>query len=388
MDINYERLEWEDFPSTETPINADNLNHLEEGIAGLYAERYEMQSNIAYVEDGDTASKDYLPNSYLMRDGLFYKVTKTILYGDSFDSGEDGNIEHVDISSQFGSGGGGSTGCVELTQAQYDALSDEAKMLDVIYLITDSPDNYLDEVFGDFASVEYTDTASKAYAVGDYLVYDSKFYKVTSAISQGDTIVPDTNVVKTTVGEELDDLDAGKLPFYNITSVSDFYAKYNALGDLRSCSFYMDGATASSFTNGIITATTKGIMTKLGSVADMFCMVGDICMYTIRATIGSSSHTLGRIFSYSSVKGKVLYAPASTWGANSAGHVKLSTGLSSNCSILSVTPYLYATNNNHWVTIASISTAEIDIIWHNTSGAAQTMNANSWGAIISYIDNT
>lgn len=202
MDITYERMEWEDFPSTETPINAENLNHLEEGIAGLYAERYEMQSNIAYVEDGETASKDYIPNSYLMRDGLFYKVTKTILYGDSFDSGEDGNIEHVDISSQFGSGGGGSTGCVEITQAQYDALSDEAKMLDVIYLITDSPDNYLDEVFGDFATVEYTDAASKAYAVGDYLVYDSKFYKVTSAISQGDTIVPDTNVVKTTVGEE------------------------------------------------------------------------------------------------------------------------------------------------------------------------------------------
>lgn len=202
MDITYERMEWEDFPSTETPINAENLNHLEEGIAGLYSDRYDMQSNIAYVEDDETASKDYIPNSYLMRGGLFYKVTKTILYGDSFDSGEDGNIEHVDISSQFGSGGGGSTGCVEITQAQYDALSDEAKMLDVIYLITDSPDNYLDEVFGDFATVEYTDTASKAYAVGDYLVYDSKFYRVTSAIAQGDTIVPGTNVVKTTVADE------------------------------------------------------------------------------------------------------------------------------------------------------------------------------------------
>lgn len=202
MDINYERLEWEDFPSTETPINAENLNHLEEGIAGLYSDRYDMQSNIAYVEDGETASKDYLPNSYLMRGGLFYKVKKTILYGDTFDSGEDGNIEHVDISSQFGSGGGGSTGCVELTQAQYDALSDEAKMLDVIYLITDSPDNYLDEVFGDFATVEHTDTASKAYAVGDYLVYDNKFYLVTDNIAQDDTITPGTNVKQTTVGDE------------------------------------------------------------------------------------------------------------------------------------------------------------------------------------------
>lgn len=219
MNIEYERLEWEDYPSTETPINAENLNHLEEGIAGLYSDRYDMQSNIAYVEDGDTASKDYIPNSYLMRDGLFYKVKKTILYGDSFDSGEDGNIEHVDISSQFGSGGGGSTGCVELTQAQYNALSDDAKMLDVIYLITDSPDNYLDEVFGDFASVEYTDTASKAYAVGDYLVYDSKFYKVTSAIAQSDTIVPDTNVEQTTVANEVESVST-KLSSIKIVETS------------------------------------------------------------------------------------------------------------------------------------------------------------------------
>lgn len=162
MNIEYERLEWEDYPSTETPINADNLNHLEEGIAGLYSDRYDMHSNIAYVEDGDTASKDYLPNSYLMRDGLFYKVKKTILYGDSFDSGEDGNIEHVDISSQFGS--------------------------------------------GDFATVEYTDTASKAYAVGDYLVYDNKFYLVSDNIAQDDTITPGVNVEQTTVGEEVSTL--------------------------------------------------------------------------------------------------------------------------------------------------------------------------------------
>lgn len=266
MDINYERLEWEDFPSTETPINADNLNHLEEGIAGLYAERYEMQSNIAYVEDGETASKDYLPNSYLMRDGLFYKVTKTILYGDSFDSGEDGNIEHVDVSSQFGSGGGGSTGCVELTQAQYDALSDEAKMLDVIYLITDSPDNYLDEVFGDFATVEYTDTASKAYAVGDYLVHDSKFYKVTTAIAQGDTIVPDTNVVKTTVGGEVNELYKVFGDFATVESTTTASKGYSS-GDLlvlnsklyRVTSGFAQGATIVPDTNVVETTVSDEI---------------------------------------------------------------------------------------------------------------------------------
>lgn len=203
MSREYDQLAWVDFPERLTPLSAANLNRMENGIANLYTDRNKMENNIAYVEEGEEATRHYFINSYLMLNGIFYKTVSEINVGDLLDYGLDGNIEHVDISSQFGSGGGGSTGCVELTQAQYDALSDEAKMLDVIYLITDSPDNYLDEVFGDFATVEYTDAASKAYAVGDYLVYDSKFYRVTSAIAQGDTITPGTNVEQTSVGEEV-----------------------------------------------------------------------------------------------------------------------------------------------------------------------------------------
>lgn len=203
MSRGYDQLAWVDYPEMLTPISAANLNRMENGIANLYTDRNKMENNIAYVEDGDTSSRHYNANAYLMHNGVFYKVTEEINIGDTLDYGLDGNIAHVDISSQFGSGGGGSTGCVELTQAQYDALSEEAKMADVIYLITDSPDNYLDEVFGDFATVEYTDTASKAYSVGDYLVYDNKFYLVTDDIAQGDTITPNTNVRQTTVGEEV-----------------------------------------------------------------------------------------------------------------------------------------------------------------------------------------
>lgn len=203
MSREYDQLAWVDYPETLTPISAANLNRMENGIANLYTDRNKMENNIAYVEEGETATRHYFINSYLMLNGIFYKTTSEINIGDILDPTLAGNIEHVDVSSQFGSGGGGSTGCVELTQAQYDALSEEAKMLDVIYLITDSPDNYLDEVFGDFATVEYTGTASKAYAVGDYLVYDSKFYKVTSAIALGGTITPNTNVTQTTVGDEI-----------------------------------------------------------------------------------------------------------------------------------------------------------------------------------------
>lgn len=135
-------------------------------------------------------------------------------------------------------------GIVELTQAQYDALPTATKNDGRIYAITDgtstalAEDVYYDNtnskltssnvqdamdelslsVFGDFASIEASNTASKAYAVGDYFVYDSKFYRVTSAIEQGDTIVPDTNVVQTTVGEEVKALDEKTDPVYIINS--------------------------------------------------------------------------------------------------------------------------------------------------------------------------
>lgn len=46
MKVNFQRLTWENYPSTETPINADNLNRLEEGIAGLYSDMAEVEEGI------------------------------------------------------------------------------------------------------------------------------------------------------------------------------------------------------------------------------------------------------------------------------------------------------------------------------------------------------
>ena len=162
--------------------------------------RNNLLENLATIEPTSTASTDYDKDAYLVFNGYLYITTEAITAGDTLDPGEGGNIARVDVASQFGSGS------VELTQAEYDALSEDEKMDDVLYLITDSPDNYLDEVFGDFATVEYTNTASKDYAVGKYLVYGNKLYKVTTAITSGGTIVTSgasANVEQTTVGNEL-----------------------------------------------------------------------------------------------------------------------------------------------------------------------------------------
>ena len=56
---------------------------------------------------------------------------------------------------------------------------------------------------GMLATVEPTSTASKAYSVGDLLVYGGKLYKVTSQIASGATIIPGSNVEQTTVENQL-----------------------------------------------------------------------------------------------------------------------------------------------------------------------------------------
>ena len=60
----------------------------------------------------------------------------------------------------------------------------------------------LENILGDIATLQQSDTASKAYTTGDYLILNGYFYKVIDDISQGGTITPETNVVKTDVGSE------------------------------------------------------------------------------------------------------------------------------------------------------------------------------------------
>lgn len=46
MKVDFRRLTWENYPSTDTPINADNLNRLEEGVAGLYSDVAEIEQEL------------------------------------------------------------------------------------------------------------------------------------------------------------------------------------------------------------------------------------------------------------------------------------------------------------------------------------------------------
>lgn len=61
----------------------------------------------------------------------------------------------------------------------------------------------IENMLGVYATVEDTTTASKAYKVGEHLILNYVLYRVTAAISSGGTIIPGTNCVQTTVGDEI-----------------------------------------------------------------------------------------------------------------------------------------------------------------------------------------
>lgn len=62
----------------------------------------------------------------------------------------------------------------------------------------------IDNVEASLATVETTSTASKAYAVGDLLVYGGRLYRVASVIAAGATLRPNTNISPVTVEDELE----------------------------------------------------------------------------------------------------------------------------------------------------------------------------------------
>lgn len=169
--IDFERLDWEDYPSTETPLSAENLNRLEDAMEGIYDDvggQEQAISNIlgnfANQETAAVATKDYLPGELLVLGEYLYKTVRAISKGEALTEGN--NIVRRTVSEEIAS---------------------------------NDPSN--------IAEIEHGSTASKSYAPGSYIFWDGSFYIVTALIVAGMPIVEGTNVARTNVGDELTVLD-------------------------------------------------------------------------------------------------------------------------------------------------------------------------------------
>ena len=127
-----------------------------------------------------------------------------------------------------------------------------AQLLTHMGVIADAMD--INDVFGNFATVEDSSTASKAYAVGKRFIYNRHLYRVTTAIAQGGTIIPNTNCVQTTVEKEIENR---RLWFKNV-SVSAITGSIIDLQDSRITADYV-------LEGGVITWGDSSKITSLAS---------------------------------------------------------------------------------------------------------------------------
>lgn len=73
---------------------------------------------------------------------------------------------------------------------------------------------------GSVATIE-TSPAVAAHAVGDIILYGGKIYEVTAAISIGESLVIGTNIVATSIGDEISALNAGLTSYTLLWTNSD-----------------------------------------------------------------------------------------------------------------------------------------------------------------------
>lgn len=145
------------------------------GIYALEEDLTTILGNFATIEDTSVASKDYAVGEYLVYSMILYVVTAAITAGDTLTP--DTNIRSTTVGEEM-------------------AAANTAFI----------------KALGITATRESSNTASSAYAVGDYLIYNNTFYKVTVAIASGGTLTVGTNISKTTVGAILTTLNSNLKP--------------------------------------------------------------------------------------------------------------------------------------------------------------------------------
>lgn len=121
----------------------------------------------------------------------------------------------------------------------------------------------INTLMADFATVQTSAAASRAYSAGDYLIYNNRLYMVTANIPQGGIISTNTNITPISVGSALVNALIALAPAYSTSasySAGDFVTY---VGNLYQCSGSTSGAWDSSkWTNVTVGSLLSGKMDK------------------------------------------------------------------------------------------------------------------------------
>lgn len=181
-------------------------------------------------------------------------------------------------------------------EALSGTVNEEKGKLTALTARVTAAENEIDDVRADSNDMicaynEPTATSTHAYSIGDYFIYNNVLYKATSAISIGDTIVPDTNCTTTNVTTEIKnftqvgkslwtgDVNEGKTTPGDFSAYTLFAVTYNTGGTVEQTDIVVKGSyhmlnainqNASDIVNfncRTITITDTGFTTGAGAFA-------------------------------------------------------------------------------------------------------------------------
>ena len=179
-----------------------------------------IQDTVAPVETTTTATVAHPLGSIFYLNDVLYRALSDIAIGGTINTASGGNATQTSVAQNF-------KRTVTLTSAEYAQLSAAEKAADIVYIITDDNAVSADDVDYDNASsgltatdvqeavdelaeekanqaqlayVETGTTASRNYAIGEYLCWNGLLYRAKTAISSGAAFTVGTNIADTVNG--------------------------------------------------------------------------------------------------------------------------------------------------------------------------------------------
>lgn len=209
----YTRVEWQDLPSQETPLSAENLNHMDNGI-------YELAEDVTAIEErlDELGTSDASDNTV------------------EFDDDPSEPIDLVDSPNTLANI---MTGIYSRVKTLITAVED---------LVTQTDFN---TAVGSMAAVEANTAASTNYASGDLFIHNNQLYRATAAISAG-TQITNENSVETSLGAEIKSITSSSAALGSyvgmiihsttLSTESDVIATYGGVSWVQHFGYFLRGS--------------------------------------------------------------------------------------------------------------------------------------------------
>lgn len=160
--------------------------------------------------------------------------------------------------------------------------------------LKDALDTVASKAGGNMATIESGTTASKAYAVGDYMVRNGQLYKVTAAIASGGTITVGTNITAAAaandiagIRKKIGDTALGT----TATTITGAIAEHEQdISGLNSNLSYASirGADVLTLSSAFASATiSEFVIKRVGRIAHVTGIIGSLSIQAERNVIGT-----------------------------------------------------------------------------------------------------